>query len=169
MEISEVLEHIRKAIGSENLSRLRSRAGCRVDLTDAPSPRVVVDADLAFPAHGIGGRKCDYILFYVETSQNLVVVPIELKRGSINISEALAQLQGGADFAARFVPARRDFQTTCRPLLFHGGRVHRRKQKRKRANEGDRATVRFLGGNFQIKTARCSRPRNLADGLFGEI
>ena len=48
MERSEVLEHIRKAIGSENLSPLRSRAGCRVDMTGAPSPRVVVDADVAF-------------------------------------------------------------------------------------------------------------------------
>ena len=169
MEISEVLEHIEKAIGSENLSRLRSRAGCRVDLTDAPSPRVVVDADLAFPAHGIEGQKCDYILFYVDTTQNLVVVPIELKRGSINISTALGQLQGGADFASRFVPARREFQIICRPLLFHGGRVHHLKQKRKRKNARSRNTVRFRGGNYHIKTARCGRPRNLADGLSGTI
>ena len=168
MERSEMLEHIRKAIGSENLSPLRSRAGCRVDMTGAPSPRVVVDADVAFPAHGVAGQKCDYILFYVDAAQNLVVVPIELKRGSVNISQALGQLQGCADFAARFVPARRNCHTICRPLLFHGGRVHHLKQKRKRRNERSRATVRFRGGEFHIKTARCGRTRNLANGLFAE-
>lgn len=161
-----VLNEISKAVGTENLSQLRSRAGCRVFMTDVPSPRIVVDADLAFPAHRIEGRQCDYILFFFDTFLNLVVVPIELKRGSINISEATGQLQGGADFASRFVPITQDFETICRPLLFHGGRVHRIKQKRKRRNERQETTVLYRGRYFEIKTARCGRPRNLFDALF---
>lgn len=163
---NEVLDEIGKSIGTENLSKLRSRAGCRVFTTDLPSPRIVVDADLAFPSHGIRGRQCGYILFFFDPVLNLIVVPIELKRGHINISEAANQLQGGADFASRFVPVTQDFEIICRPLLFHGGRVHRIKQKRKRRNDRQETTVRFRGKNFEIKTARCGRPRNLADALF---
>lgn len=153
MDKNELLYDICKAVGEENLSPLRRLAGCRVYMTDILSPRVVVDADLAFPAHEIKGQQYDYILFFLDTVQNLVVVPMELKSGSINISEAIGQLQGGADFAARFVPVARDFETTCRPLLFHGGCVHRIKRKQKRRNERQETPVRFHSRNFEIKTA----------------
>ena len=169
MDKNELLDCIRKAVREESLCTLRPRAGCRVYMTDVPSPRVVVDVDLAFPAHERKGQQCDYILFFFDAVQNLVVVPMELKRGSIDLSEAEGQLQGGADFAASLVPMTKDLRTICRPLLFHGGRVHLGKQKKRRKNRHKAVTVRFQGKVFEIKTAHCGETRNLAKALSREI
>ena len=64
--MSEVLNQIRTRVGAENLSTLRSRSGCGVNMTEAPVPQVVIDADRAFPAHGMTGKRCDYVIFFFE-------------------------------------------------------------------------------------------------------
>ena len=82
--MSEVLNAIRTRVGEENLSTLRSRSGCGVNMTEAPSPRVVIDVDRAFPSHGMTGKRCDYIIFFSDTANNcLVAVLIELKGGDL--------------------------------------------------------------------------------------
>ena len=68
--MSEVLDEIQTRVGEENLSTLRSRSGCGVNMTEAPSPRIVIDADRAFPAHGMTGKRCDYIIFFCDTANN---------------------------------------------------------------------------------------------------
>ena len=100
MNKSEVLDAIRLKVGAENLSSSYNREGCRVYMTDVPSPRVVVDADLAFPAHNRDGKRCDFILFLFDNKGRLLTAPIELKSGKVDASEACEQLQQGADFAA---------------------------------------------------------------------
>ena len=77
-------------------------------MADVPSPRIIVDADRAWPAHGIEGGRCDRVLFVVDVIDGvpgrLVAVPIELKSGGVDASKAAQQLQTGADFVHRFVP-----------------------------------------------------------------
>ena len=147
--MSEVLNEIRTRVGEENLSTLRSRSGCGVNMTNAPSPRVVIDADRAFPAHGMTGKRCDYVVFFCDTDKNrLVVVPIELKGGDVKASEVSEQLQEGANFAERFAP--QATETVCLPRLFHKG-IHK-----KEFQQLQRASVRFRGEYGPIKTARCS-------------
>ena len=103
--MSEVLNEIGTRVGKGNLSTLRNRGSCGVNMTEAPSPRVVIDADLAFPAHGMIGKRCDYIIFFYDIVQNcLVTVPIELKGGDVKASDVSEQLQAGATFAERFTP-----------------------------------------------------------------
>ena len=159
--MNEVLEKIRSRVGAENLSNSCRRDGCRVFMEDVPSHRVLVDADLAFPAHQMEGKRCDYVLFFTGTHKDtLFAVPMELKSGGVDASEVSAQLQRGADFAHRF--AAQDFEAVCHPVLVHGGSIH--PKQRRILN---RAKVRFRGRRLTINTARCNRQRNLALALGG--
>lgn len=125
-------------------------------MTGVPSPRVVVDADRVFPEHE---THCDYLLFFVAAgADTLVAAPIELKSGEVDASKVAKQLQRGAGFVDGVAPTGPG--TVCRPILFHGKRIH--PQQRKVLN---RAKVRFRGRSLTIKTARCNRPGNLAQAL----
>ena len=156
--MNNILDGIRAEIGAGNCCRSCSRDGCRVSLRDVPRERVVVDADKAFEAHECRGRRCDFILFVLGGGGNLVVVPIELKSGGVDVSDALEQLQEGAAFAERIVP--KATGAACRPVLFSGGSIHpadRRKLNRRK--------IRFRGVDVTVKTGRCDRPRNLAGAV----
>ena len=130
-------------------------------MEDVPSHRVVVDADLAFPAHEMEGKRCDYVLFFTGTHKDtLFAVPMELKAGGVDASEVSAQLQRGADFAHRF--AAQDFEAVCHPVLVHGGSIH--PKQRRILN---RAKVRFRGRRLTINTARCNRPKESGACAWG--
>ena len=165
MATNSTLSRIRAQVGTENLSESCSRDGCRVYMTDVPSPRIVVDVDRASQAHEIAGRRCDYILFFISsTCGTLVMVPMELKSGGVNASTASEQLQRGVELAERFTRNKIDVRSVCHPVLFHGKRIH--EKARKALN---RAKVRFRGRQLTIKTARCGQPRNLANVLAGGL
>ena len=163
--MNEILSRIRAQVRTESLSRSCSRDGCRVYMTDVPSPRIVVDVDRASQVHEISGKRCDFILFFTSAAKDLLVmVPMELKSGEINASAASEQLQRGAELAERFTRNRIAVGSVCHPILFHGKRIH--EKARKALN---RAKVRFRGRQLTIKTARCGQPGNLANVLAGEI
>ena len=149
MNENKILDNIRIRVGKENLSTSCRRDGCRVRMTGAPTPRVVVDADRAFPAHGIRGQRCDYVMFFFHGTarNNLFVIPIELKGRDINVSRAFNQLQAGANFAERFTS--RDTSAKCFPLLFHKGISKRKLEKLKELK------VRFRNRDRTIQTERC--------------
>ena len=127
-------------------------------LDDIPRERVVVDAEKAFEAHGWRGKRCDFIVFLPGTDGKLVAAPIELKSGKVDVSDAVRQLQKGSAFAERFVAE--EPEVTCRPILFHGGRI----QSKERSTL-NRKKILFRGVKLTVKTKRCGRPRNLADAL----
>ena len=83
---------------------------------------------------------------------------MELKSGSVDASHVAEQLQAGAEFAAKVVSTASD--PTFRPILFHGQGLHPKQRK-----DINRAKVRIQGVEVSIKTARCGRPRNLAQAL----
>lgn len=153
--MNEILRNIATHIGAAHLifnKNALTRENCRADLTDLPTDRVVVDMDAVFPSGRQGQKQCDYVLFFLNTSQDTCfAVPIEFKSGAIK--GAREQLQQGADFAARYVPT--GCKTICVPILFHKGLstfAQRALQKRK---------VRFRGTNMTVKPTRCDTNRNL--------
>ena len=158
MSGSNALSHIEKNIGTANLASSCSRDGCRVFLTGIPSPRAIADIDRAFPAQKMEGKRCDFVLFFKGGKDVLFSVPMELKSGDVDASKVVVQLQAGAEFVDRV--ARNFSNSTCRPILFHGGRLHR-----KQRGELNRAKVRFRGQALTISTARCGRHDNLAEAL----
>ena len=152
--MSDVLDRIRGKVGKDNLSESVSRDECGVDSTGLPIRRVIVDADRAFPAHRWTGSRCDFVIFFGDADERRVVtVPLELKSGRVDVSQASAQLQRGADFAAHFVPS----TAVCHPVLIHGKKINLRQL--------NRAKVKFRDMRLTIRTARCNRGGNLALAL----
>lgn len=93
MNVDTILSGIRLQVGTVNLSKTCSRDGCLVSMKDVPTSRVLVDADCAFSAHNIEGRRCDYVLFFIGAAEDtLVMVPMELKSGNVDASAASEQL-----------------------------------------------------------------------------
>ena len=72
--MNEILVNIREEIGEVNLINSCGGRGCRVDMVDVPSERIIVNVDTAFPAHQIAGKRCDRILVYGDTTRNRLVV-----------------------------------------------------------------------------------------------
>ena len=162
--MNEILAEIRLRVGVENLARSCREEGCEASLEDIPFPRVVVDANKAFPDHAIEGQRCDYILFFMNAAEDtLFTVPIELKSGKVDASQVINQLQGGAAFANRFTPT--SFSSICRPILFHGRRrIHEEERK-----ELSRKKISFRDDELTVKTARCSTSKNLANALSRDL
>lgn len=154
--MNDILKNIATRIGAAHLignKNALTRENCRADLTGLPTDKVVVDMDAVFPSGQRDQKQCDYVIFFLNTSEDTCfAVPIELKHGTVK--GARAQLQQGADFAARYVP--RGCKTICVPILFHkrlSTFAHRALQKGK---------VRFRGTNMTVETTRCDANRNLA-------
>ncbi len=160
--MSNVLNQIRVSVDKEHLTESCGEAGCKVFLTGVSSDRVIVDAESAFPAYGLKGKRCDYVLFVTNSQGELVAAPMELKSGNVDASGAADQLQGGATFAERFAPE--NPATVCCPLLFHGRSIHPKERKAL-----SRQKIEFCGEKVMIKTARCNRPRNLANALLNAM
>lgn len=158
MNINEVLAGIRADVGAENLADSCNRDECEVFLTDVPTDRIIVDPDLAFPAHEWRGERCDFIVFLFDSDLNLRAVPLELKSGGIPIAKAVRQLRKGADFVDRFGPEKPP--PVCRPILIHGRRISFKERKRL-----NRLKVPFRGLELTITTARCGHQGNLAFAL----
>lgn len=156
MQMSEALREIRMQLGEENLTNSCGVRNCRVDGTGIPNDQVVVNVDTAFNIHNKTGNRCDRILFYMDPVGNvLVVVLIELKGGTFNSATDVAkQLQGGADFAKRFIP--RGLKTTCVPIVFHGNGNHQAQFRKLR-----REKINFDGKRFPISKDKCNAPKNL--------
>ena len=159
--MSAALSGIRAKVGAENCGKSCSRKGCRVYLTGtgAPTDRVIVDVDKAFPAQKQEDKRCDFILFMDRPGAPILAAPVELKSGRPDASEAIEQLQSGADFAADLAPS----NAVCLPILFHGKSIH--KKERTALN---RAKIVFRDDRAStIRTARCNRKGNLAGALSG--
>ena len=154
MSESEILEGIRDQVGRENLFNGNAfrRGRCSVDLTGfSEENRVVVDLDKIFPSGQAGRNQCECILFYFDAAANFVVVPIELKGGEVDASEASNQLKDGAAFAIDYVPS--GSKNVCHPILFHNG-ISRAEVRQLKSS---RSKVHFRGKSYEIKTARCGQ------------
>ena len=153
------LATIQSAIGSRYVTASTKQKGCQVYMDRMPSERILIDADLALPTFGFTGSRCDFILFLIVASEDLLVVaPIELKGGGFKASKVSKQLQSGARFAEKVVPV--GFNSTCQPILFHAKGVP--KAQRTRLN---RQEIRYRGKVLGITTTKCSQSGNLRQAL----
>ena len=159
VNLHEALEEIRQWVGNRKATSPYTKEGCRVSMADIPSERVVLDVDLAFPPEKNEENQCDFILFYIDLIQNSFVgIPMELKRGDVDASEAVAQLPEGARIVDRYTP--NDVEIDLVLVLVHGGSMHRSQRNRLRTSR-----IRFRGVEFPINTVRCSHQGNLAQIL----
>lgn len=161
--MNNMLKYIQDKIGAEHCRQSCSKDNCKVDLSDTPSPRLIVDPE-SREGEGLANyfpdneKKCDSILFFQSPAGKLVVAPLEFKIGEVKATPISEKLQAAACFAERIIPKSCD--SICHPILFHAGGLH--KDQLKKLN---RAKVRFRGARLTIQTARCGKPGNLAKAL----
>ena len=159
VNLHEALEEICQWIGDNEATSPYTKEGCRVSMANIPSERVVLDVDLAFPTGRARTNQCDFVLFYIDSNQNsLFGVPMELKRGDVDASEAVAQLQEGARIVDNCTPD--DVEMNLVLVLVHGDSMHKSQRNRLRT-----ARIRFRGEEFPINTTRCGHEGNLAQAL----
>lgn len=168
--MNNILKYIQDKIGAENCSQSCDPGhGCEVCLDGITLDRVIANADSRGLDQFFPGSRCDFILF-LENPKGLSIVPLELKSGTLPSSEhIIEQLQAGANFAQKMLKKlekrgiiSQSCSLVCNPILLHGNDL--KKVQLRNLNQ-KRAKIHFWGAQLTIQTARCGRPRNLANAL----
>ena len=165
--MNEVLDDIRAQVNKENIIKSCSGDGCRVYMTDVPFPRVVIDVECEFDTRKMNDKRCDRLLFYVDTTENnLVAAPIELKGGKAYEPDVVEKLENSLAFAVSIAPAPRTLKTVYAPILFYGREIiYSQDIKRAKGKRLKQLSVPFRGRNLRILIGRCGAPKNLAKAL----
>lgn len=160
MNVNRVLDDIRGRVDEGSLIDSCSGEGCRVDTTGIPSERVVIDVEREFDSRNRTEKRCDRLLFFIDTlDNNLVAAPIELKSGKAEQSEVTEKLQNSLHFAANIAPIRA-LVTIYRPILFQGRGIKWINPKGTK-----QLNVNFRGSRLRIRVGRCGKDENLVRAL----
>ena len=157
----EILEEIRQNVGNREATSYR-KSGCRISMANIPSERVILDVDLASPPASASTNQCDYVLFYIDDIQDILVgVPMELKSGGVKASDVLAQLQEGARIVDDFTP--KNIKIDLIPILVHNG-LDKTQYDQLRTSR-----INFRSDNFTINTTTCGYHGNIAEAIKKSI
>ena len=155
--MNRLLNDIRGRVDKSSLTDSCGGEGCGVDMTDIPFHRVVIDVEREFDSRHMTTKRCDRLLFFINTSENnLISALIELKSGRAEQSEVVEKLENSLRFAANIVPRTRALTTVYRPILFQGRGI---KWINPRGTK--ELNVNFRGSNLRIRTGRCGKSENL--------
>ena len=94
--------------------------GCKVTMTGAPAPRLVVDFDKPGSPLAPDKTRCDYLVIAEGEGEHGWVAVLELKRGKLHEDRVVRQLQAGASAAEKLVP--HDAALRFRPIAASGSR-----------------------------------------------
>ena len=149
--MSKLAQAIQVEVSEKCQVKKCKKEGCTVSMAGIRGQRVIIDLDcedLKLPSNQ---TKCDYIFFGAKErdADEDWVVPMELKKGSVDISEVAKQLQGGSNVADRIIP--HDASMNFIPVVASGNfSKHEQRQLRNRSNN-----VRFRGRSVIIQRIRC--------------
>ena len=117
--MTDLVKYIKRKVPSPCCVKRCNKEGCKVDLTQAPRPFVLIDMDCRDLEIERGSNRCDF-LFAGQGDGDVPgwVAALELK-GRPKASKVRAQLQSGAQFAERILP--KDVEIRFRPVLFYRG------------------------------------------------
>jgi len=129
-----------------------NKEGCRVLMTGAPAPRLVVDFDKPGSPRHPDAPHCDY-LFIAEGGGGLGwIAPLELKRGRLHSDEIVRQLQAGADAAARLVSEEESIR--FRPIAVTGSTPKAERNRLRSKNN----RIRLHGRMETVRLLSCGDP-----------
>lgn len=132
-----------------------TKENCTVSLKGAPTPSITIDMDNKKAPVRQTETRCDYI--FIGGSSNVFLVPLELKRGKLDASDALKQLQAGANIAAaRIIP--KGEQVQLLPVAVCGGKFHRAEIRRLSQRK-----IRFRSQSSNVQLLKCGQ--RLIDAL----
>ena len=154
--MADLVERIRNNLPDGCLRRGKlTKEGCSVSLKDAPRPFITIDMDNKQTRVRKNETKCDYI--FIGGSGNVFLVPLELKKGKLDTSDVVKQLQAGANIAAtRIIPKRAQVQFL--PVAVCGGKFHRIERYRLSQRK-----IRFRNQNSNVQLLKCGQ--RLIDAL----
>lgn len=149
--MKRVVEIVSEALDLSDMeSNTIRKKGCRISLKNAPKTRLIVDFDKSGSPLAQDQSRCDY-LFVADgrKGQEDWIVPIELKRGSIEADTVLRQLSAGAAVAEQIVPrsVRVKFRPTAAFNGIHKGQIDKLKTARYR--------ISFHGKSEPIRLIKC--------------
>lgn len=127
------------------------KPGCSVSFAGFPDERLVVDFDRRGSPLGPSDKRPDFLVIAAPADDVGWVAPVELKKGSADVSDAAKQLQAGANIAEERVDRRRVANAVFRPVLATG-KMRREEQRELRAK---RNRVRFRGEWTGIELLDC--------------
>ena len=119
--MSGLVAAVRAAVAPEAVDNRIDRDDCSLDIADTPVPQVAVNLDHRELDVPRDRPHCDY-LFFVEDGMKNWVIPIELKSGGLRNKHTINQLQGGAEFADRLMPANGGFRLAA--VIAYGRPLH---------------------------------------------
>lgn len=161
LNANRVLNDIRGRVSEANLIDSCSGEGCRVDMTDVPSDRIIIDVEREFDSRNMREKRCDRLLFFINTVENnLVAALIELKSGRAEQSDVVEKLENSLRFAASIAPRQRILKTVYVPVLLHGRDIKWTNPKGLK-----QLNARYGGASLQIFRGRCDAPKNLWEVL----
>ena len=146
-----VVEMVRSMV--ENtcvISKGLRKEGCTVSLKDVPQSRLIIDFDKPGSPLGKNQARCDYLCVAEVAGKPGWVVPLELKRGGIDASKVVRQLNAGARAAKRLVP--NTMKVNFRPVVAYGGGIHTAERNALRANHNK---VQFHGTAEPVRLIKC--------------
>ena len=151
--MGNLVKRIKKNLPAGCIAKGKYRKeGCSVSLKGAPTPPIMIDLDKPQAPVRQNDPKCDYI--FIGGCGDVWLAPLELKKGELDASKVVKQLQAGADIAdAHIIPANEQVQ--FQPVAVFGGRLHPAQQDRLSQSASQ---IRFRGKRFNIRLLRCGQP-----------
>ena len=148
--MTALLEGVRREIDGDCLVEGGlNKDGCKVVMTDAPSPRLIVDLDKPGSPLAADAARCDYLLVAESEKAHGWVAVLELKRGRLHAEQVVRQLRAGASAAEKLVP--RGEALRFRPIAASGSTPkHERAKLRSKAN-----AIRFQGHVEPVRLMSC--------------
>ncbi len=129
-----------------------NKDGCKVVMTNAPAPKVVIDFDKPGSPLATNATRCDYLLVAEGQHARGWVAVLELKRGRLHADHVVRQLQAGASAAENLVPP--GAAPSFRPIAVSGSA-----SKHERAKLKNRSNMIVLRGNREaVRLMSCGAP-----------
>ena len=126
-----------------------------------PPERIVIHVENEFDFQKKTEKRCDRLLFFFNTQQRLVAVPIELKSGTAGESDVVEKLENSLKFAEKIAAATSISQTEYCPVLFHGRDINWNNPRGLK-----QLKVRFRGKNLQVLRGKCGGKQHLTNILI---
>lgn len=126
------------------------REGCSVSLIGAPQNRLIIDCDHRCSPVDRNQEHCDYLFFADENDGMSWFVPMELKRGQINVGKVVRQLQAGARTVESLIP--QNGEVRFRPTAAHRG-IHSQQRRLLKLRP-----VHFRGRSVIVRLLPCGAP-----------
>ena len=147
--MSTFVEAVRSRIPEECRRKKCRGSGCELGLAGLRPERVLISMDCNALGIQEDAAKCDFLFVGEETW----VVPIELKRGSMEARQVARQLRAGAEFAEREIAALDSApqEIRFRPVAASRG-MHPSQREALRRPENH---VRFRNVPYEILPASC--------------